>query len=46
MSDNSVATLTIEDLNQIIVDFNMRKQDIFTAYGQWRAGDKQEAFTL
>jgi hypothetical protein len=46
MSDNSVATLTIADLNQIIVDFNMRKQDIFTAYGQWRAGDKQEAFTL
>ena len=46
MSDNSVATLTIADLNQIIVDFNMRKQTIFTAYGEWRAGDKQEAFTL
>lgn len=46
MSDNSVVTLTIADLNQIIVNFNLRKQAIFTAYSEWRSGDKQKEFTL
>ncbi len=46
MADNSIATLTMEDLNQVVIDFNLRKQSIFEQYGAWRAGDKLEAFTV
>lgn len=44
MSDNSVVTLTIEELNQISADFSLRKQQVFNAYGEWRAGDMQTPF--
>lgn len=44
MSDNSVVTLTIEELNQISADFSLRKQQVFNAYGEWRASDMQTPF--
>lgn len=44
MSDNSVVTLTVEELNQISVDFSLRKQQVFNAYGEWRTGDMQTPF--
>ncbi|CAL9955009.1 hypothetical protein VPHD292_0006 [Vibrio phage D292] len=44
MADNSVVMLTIDDIKQIIVDFNLRKQVIFNAYGAWRETDRQAPF--
>ncbi|AUR98971.1 hypothetical protein NVP1259O_09 [Vibrio phage 1.259.O._10N.286.48.F4] len=44
MTDNSVAELTIADLRQVIIDFNIRKQVTFMQYGQWRETDRQLPF--
>ncbi|AUR96160.1 hypothetical protein NVP1216O_32 [Vibrio phage 1.216.O._10N.222.55.C12] len=46
MTDNSVAELTIEDLRQVIIDFNIRKQVTFMQYGQWRETDRLTPFTI
>lgn len=46
MTDNSVSTLTVADLKQVVIAFNIRKQDTFMAYGVWRETDRQTAFTL
>lgn len=45
MADNSVELVTIDDLNQVIIDFNTRKQEVFNAYGLWRSGDRLTPFT-
>lgn len=44
MTDNSVTELTINDLRQVIIDFNTRKQITFMAYGQWRETDRLTPF--
>lgn len=46
MTDNSVEELTIDDLNQVIVDFNTRKQLVFMEYSQWREGDRLTKFEV
>ncbi|CAH9011791.1 putative DUF4376 domain-containing protein [Vibrio phage 168E36-1] len=46
MTDNSVMELTINDLRQVIVDFNTRKQVAFMDYGQWRETDRLTPFVI
>lgn len=46
MADNSVQELTLVDLNQVIIDFNERKQNVFNAYSTWRNGDTLTPFVV
>ena len=46
MTDNSVMELNIHDLQQVIIDFNTRKQVTFMAYGQWRESDRLSPFAI
>ena len=46
MADNSVQVLMIEDIQEAIRNFNLRKQEVFEAYGAWRAGDKLTPFSM
>ncbi|CAH9012743.1 putative DUF4376 domain-containing protein [Vibrio phage 424E50-1] len=40
MKDNVILSLDFEDLQKIVVDFNIRKQKIYTEYSEWRLTDK------
>ncbi len=44
MSDNSVEIVTLTDLSNVVIAFNVRKQQIFHSYATWRAGDIQEFY--
>lgn len=46
MSDNSVVDITLADLGNILIQFNLRKQGIFNSYSLWRSGDKLTPFVL
>lgn len=43
-SDNSIHELNYDDIKQIILKYNARKQSIFEKYTLWRAGDMSEKF--
>ncbi|CAH9012948.1 putative DUF4376 domain-containing protein [Vibrio phage 501E54-1] len=40
MKDNQLVSLDLKDLQKIVVDFNVRKQKIFTEYSEWRLTDQ------
>lgn len=46
MSDNSVVAVTLADLGNILMQFNLRKQSIFNSYSLWRSSDKLTPFVL
>lgn len=46
MTDNSVKELTIDDLRQVIIAFNTRKQVVFMQYGTWRETDRLTPFEV
>lgn len=46
MTDNSVEVVTVNDLQNMIVEFNKRKQFVFQQYGVWRQSNHLSPFKV
>ena len=46
MADNSVELVTVNDLQNMIVEFNKRKQFVFQQYGVWRQSNHLSPFKV